>query len=275
MRKKRISGIIQTYSRKAREQILLIGGDFFKEVGIERHMDDVFSIVDELIKNAVKANYKFVLIIEKLSEQIKAENPSFSDSDVRNRINQILKDKPLYDNAADSVTANDEVQRTVRSILNQESQLIRIKNKVFAEKRDYTDEEKAKIEGLNDLQHVREELEKRNIRVRISVEMDDAFIYVEITNNAPIMEKDLSRIYAKRDEFRVYREEKREHEFFLNNLDTSDSGFGLGYATIDSFLGNMGLDPYRSIQIIAASNTTVILSLPIEQLAAQAVAAVG
>ena len=54
MRKKRISGIIQTYSRKAREQILLIGGDFFKEVGIERHMDDVFSIVDELIKNAVK-----------------------------------------------------------------------------------------------------------------------------------------------------------------------------------------------------------------------------
>jgi len=266
MRKKKITGIIQTYSRKAREQIILVGTDFFREVGVDTYIDDVFSCVDELIKNAVKANYKFALILEKMAEKIRTENPSFSDVEVRHQINQIVKDKAMYDRVAEELTANEEISRSVRQILNEESALIRIKNKVFAEKREYTDEEKTKIEGLSNLQRIREELERRNIRVRITVEMDDSFIYVEITNNAPIMEKDLSRIYAKREEFKICRDEQREQEFFLNNLDTSESGFGLGYATIDSFLANMGLDPFRSIQLIAASNTTVILSLPIETL---------
>ena len=266
MKKKKITGIIQTYSRKAREQIIFVGTEFFKEAGIEVFTDDVFSCVDELIKNAVKANYKFALILEKMADKIRTENPSFSDSEVHHKINQIVKDKSLYDAVAEELTANEEISRCVRQILNEESALIRIKNKVFADKREYTDEEKVKIEGLANLQRIREELERRNIRVRITVEMDDSFIYVEITNNAPIMEKDLGRIYAKREEFKICRDESREQEFFLNNLDTSEAGFGLGYATIDSFLANMGLDPFRSIQIIAASNTTVILSLPIEQL---------
>jgi hypothetical protein len=266
MRKKKITGIIQTYSRKAREQIILVGSDFLKEVGLERHTEDIFSCVDELIKNAIKANYKFALIIEKMAERTRIENPSLSDPEVRQKINAVLKNKPLYDTVADEVTANDEISRMVRKILNEESQLIRIKNKVYADKREYTAEEKTKIESLTDLQRIRDELDRRGIRVRITIEMDDAFIYIEVTNNAPIMERDLNRIYSKRDEFRVCQMEGREQEFFLNNLDTSESGFGLGYATIDSFLGHMGLDPSRSIQIIAASNTTVILSLPIESL---------
>ncbi len=76
----------------------------------------------------------------------------------------------------------------------------------------------------------------------------------------------MRRIYAKRDEFKLCVEENRQQEFFLNNLDTSESGFGLGYATIDSYLSDIGLVPYNTIQIIAAMDTTVILSLPIEKL---------
>ncbi|MGL4370497.1 MAG: hypothetical protein ACRCUT_12620, partial [Spirochaetota bacterium] len=263
---KKVTGIIQTYSRKAREQIVLVGTDFFKEVGIDQYIEDVFPCVDELIKNAVKANYKFALILEEMAEKVRNENPSFSDEAVRRKINDIVKNKELYDSVAIELTANEKISRSVRQILNEESQLIRMKNKAFADKRDYTEEEKAKIESLSNLQRIRNELERRNIRVRITIEMDDSFIYIEITNNAPIMEKDLGRIYEKREEFKICRDEQREQEFFMNNLDTSESGFGLGYATIDSFLGNMGLDPFRSIQIIAASNTTVILSLPIEEL---------
>ena len=86
---------------------------------------------------------------------------------------------------------------------------------------------------------------------------------MEVTNSSPILESDLRRIYEKRDEFRKCREEDRQQEFFLNNLDTSESGFGLGYATIDSYLTDLGLEPYSTIQIIAAADTTVILSLPI------------
>ncbi|HNX60561.1 MAG TPA: hypothetical protein PKK43_15775, partial [Spirochaetota bacterium] len=188
--------------------------------------------------------------------------------EIYRQMNAIIRDKAQYDKMAEQITANEEIAHTVRELLNEESVLIRIKNKAYQEKRDLTPEEIEKIEKLTGLQKVRTEIEKRQIHVRVVVEMDDAYIYIEVTNNAPIMEKDLNRIYEKRDEYRVFRDEGREHEFYLNNLDTSDSGFGLGYATIDSFLSNMKLDPYRAIQIIAASNTTVILSLPISVLQA-------
>ncbi|HEY1406549.1 MAG TPA: hypothetical protein VF857_08080 [Spirochaetota bacterium] len=268
MKKKKVTGIIQTYSRKARDSIMLVGEEFFNEVGLGQYMGDIFSCVDELIKNAVKANYKFVLILEKIAEKISQDEPGLSSEDLHRRMNEIIRDKMKYDSIAEEITSHEEVARTVRELLNEESVLIRIKNKVYQEKRELTDDEIGKIEKLSDLQKVRTEIERRKIHVRVVVEMDDAYIYVEVTNNAPIMEKDLNRIYEKRDEYRVYREEGREHEFYLNNLDTSDSGFGLGYATIDSFLANMKLDPYRAIQIIAASNTTVILSLPLDQLRA-------
>lgn len=268
MKKKKVIGIIQTYSRKARDSIMLVGEDFFKEAGLGQYINDVFACVDELIKNAVKANYKFVLILDKLSEEIKRKNPLADDGEIYRQMNAIIRDKAQYDKVAEQITANEEISHTVRELLNEESVLIRIKNKAYQEKRDLTPEEIEKIEKLTGLQKVRTEIEKRQIHVRVVVEMDDAYIYVEVTNNAPIMEKDLNRIYEKRDEYRVFRDEGREHEFYLNNLDTSDSGFGLGYATIDSFLCNMKLDPYRAIQIIAASNTTVILSLPISVLQA-------
>jgi hypothetical protein len=266
MGKKKITGVIQTYSRKAREQIVSSAKEIFREAGAEGSADDIFSCIDELIKNAVKANYKFVLIIKRLSERLRAEDPSAPENIIIERLNSVIKDKQKYDAVALEITANEEVSKNVRKVLNEESVLIRLKNKTFTEKRDYTDDERVKIEGLRDLQDMRIELDKRNMKVRISMEKDDSFIYIEVTNNAPIMDKDLSRIYDKREEYKVFRDEGREQEFFLNNLDTSDSGFGLGYATIDSFLGAMGLDPFRSVQIIAASNTTVILSIPIDSL---------
>jgi hypothetical protein len=264
--KKKVTGIIQTYSRKARDSIMLVGEDFFREVGLDRYMGDVFACVDEIIKNAVKANYKFVLILDRIAERIRSERPGINNDEMINAINEIIRDKKKYDRVAEEITADTEIADLVRELLNEESVLIRIKNKVYTEKREYTNEEIRRIDGLAGLQKIRGEIEKRNIHVRVVVEIDDAFMYVEVTNSAPIMEKDLNRIYEKRDEYRVYREEGKEHEFYLNNLDTSDSGFGLGYATIDSFLCNMGLDPYKAIQIIAASNTTVILSLPLTQL---------
>jgi len=266
MKKQKVTGIIQTYSRRARDQIIMIGTDFFKEVGLERYISDVFSCVDELIKNAVKANYKFLLILQKIAEKIRTEESDLSETQIRNRINDIIKNKPLYDSLDSEITQNEAISLNVRQILNEESKLIRLKDKIYNEKRNYSDEEKLVIDGLVDLQWMRTELERRVMGVRVIIEVDDSYVYIEVTNNAPMMEKDLSRIYDKRDEYKVYRDEGREHEFYLNNLDTSDSGFGLGYATIDSFIGGMGLDPFKTIQIIAASNTTVILSLPIEVL---------
>jgi hypothetical protein len=76
----------------------------------------------------------------------------------------------------------------------------------------------------------------------------------------------LNRIYEKRDEYKMYRQQGREQDFFINNIDTSDSGFGLGYATIDSFLANLGLEPENAITIISANNTTAMLTIPLAAL---------
>jgi len=69
--KKKVTGIIQIYSKKARDQIFGIGKKFATEAGISGVADDVFACVDELIKNAVKANYKFLLVVDKISSNLK------------------------------------------------------------------------------------------------------------------------------------------------------------------------------------------------------------
>ncbi len=61
---KRVRGAVQVYGTQARDQIYSIGLRFFNEMGISNFLDDVFCCVDELIKNAVKANYKLLLIME-------------------------------------------------------------------------------------------------------------------------------------------------------------------------------------------------------------------
>jgi hypothetical protein len=106
-------------------------------------------------------------------------------------------------------------------------------------------------------------MKKNNIKIIIQVQADNNYLYFEVTNTAPILTKDLNRIYTIRDTFNTYRDEGREQEFFINNLDTSEGGFGLGYATIDCILNDWELDPFRALSIISSINTTVLLSLPI------------
>ena len=72
--------------------------------------------------------------------------------------------------------------------------------------------------------------------------------------------------HSSRDEYRKYKDAGKEYEFFINNIDTSESGFGLGYAKIDSHLSSMGLDVQSAITIISANNTTAMLSLPLATL---------
>lgn len=269
MQRRRVTGQIQVYTRKTREKIIDIGMHFFHTEGVGEIARDVFSCVDELIKNAVKANYKFALIVDRLEKMIKLKKPNLSPEQLSQEVDSYIKDRQRFDAFADETIEKESLSGIVREVLNEEGMQIKIKNKIHEEKRTYTSDELDKLKGLNNLNMMRYKLYKRDVKVLVKMESDGEFIFIEVTNTAPIITKDLNRIYAKRDEFKIYREEAREHEFFLNNLDTSESGFGLGYATIDSVLGGMGLDPYQAIQIIAASDTTVIISFPLSYLRAK------
>ncbi len=264
--KKQLTGIIQIYSKKSRDQIFAIGMRFAASAGLEALMDDIYSCVDELIKNAVKANYKFLLILDKITEKLKAKHPEIGENDIRKEVLSLIKDRQAYDTLAAEIIAREDIADRVRTVLNEEGKYLSIKNRVYDEDRDYTDAEKKTISSLKNFIKMRKELRERNIKILLKIEIGDDFIYLEITNTAPILTQDLNRIYEKRDEYRTYRMEGREYEFFINNIDTSDSGFGLGYAKIDSYLANLGLVPENSITIISANNTTALLVLPLAAL---------
>jgi hypothetical protein len=264
--KKKVTGIIQVYSRKARDQIFGIGLKFSQDAGITGVTEDLFACVDELIKNAVKANYKFLLVVERIAQNLQQQNGEKSREQIQKDIFGILKDKQTYDRMASEIISHEHISEQVRTILNQEGKYLNIRNKVYAEKRDYSEEEKKTIAGLTEFLKIRKQLKEKEIKIILKIEGNEDFVYIEVTNTAPIMTHDLNRIYEKRDEYKIYRTEGREHEFFINNIDTTDSGFGLGYATIDSFLSNMGLNPDNSITIISANNTTAMLSIPLSPL---------
>lgn len=270
MERRKVTGEIQVYTKKTRDQLYEIGLNFFRKEKITHFLDDVFSCMDELIKNAIKANYKFILIHDKMCEEIAEENPEYSNDQICEKAKSIIKDKQKYDEVAGNIAKKYSISLQVRSILNEESVQLRVKNKAYEEKRKLVEDELDQLSQLRELASIRRKMIKQNVKVLVKVETDGKYLYMEVTNTAPILAKDLNRIHDKRDEFKSFREEGREYEFFIQNLDTSESGFGLGYATIDSFLGNMGLDPYKSVQILAASDTTVILALPVDVLQAKA-----
>ncbi len=266
MERKRIVGIVQVYSKRSRDQMSIILKNFLNRANVFECESQIFSCIDELVKNAVKANYKFVLILDKLKKQIKSKNSALSDDELNNKVNEIIKDKKLYDETARNIAEAEAVSDTVRQILNEESVQLKLKNKVYNENRPYSEEELNQLEKLIQLKNMRDELERLDVKIILKIELENNFIFIEVTNTAPILGVDIQRIHSKRDEFGSYLGTGREFEFFMHNLDTSESGFGLGYATIDSFLYDIGLDPHKTIQILAASDTTIILSLPIDEL---------
>ena len=263
---KQIKGYIQVYSRNARDRIIAAGEKFLNEAGLGRLSTELFACVDELIKNAVKANYKFLLIRERIFELYRQTWPGKSDSEIEADLNDIVKFPESFNHLAEDVLARENLSDTVREILNEESRLLTIKNRAYAEKRSYTEDEKSAIRNLTLIADIKKKIKGKDIKIILRIMTDDHYIYIDITNTAPILTRDLQRIHDKRDEHRRCKREGREHEFFINHIDTSESGFGLGYAKIDVILNNWGLEDEQPITIISAINTTVMLTLPLELL---------
>jgi hypothetical protein len=261
-----IKGFIRIYSRQARDQIIQMGKKFLARNGLEVLADELFACVDELIKNAVKSNYKFLLLRERIWEQLRQLWPEKSPDEIEEDINDLIKIPESYNRIAEEILKSHDISGIVREILNEESKLLTIKNTAYLEKRDYTSREREIISGLNKISGIRKKIKERNIKIMLRIHADNDFIYIDVTNTAPILTRDINRIHEKRDEHRRYRDERREHEFFIDNIDTSESGFGLGYAKIDAILNDWGITDMMAITIISAINTTVMMILPVDKL---------
>jgi hypothetical protein len=266
MKRKKVTTVVNIYSRKVKDQIQEIVKDFFSKEGLDHIVDDVFVCIDELVKNAVKANYKFMFVLDQLLINYKKDQPDVPEDELHEQIKAVLRDKSSFDIIAPELYREHNLIKKVQQTLKEEAAQLKIKDKAYLENRDCTDEELEIVKSLKELADVKGKLKKNQIKIYLKIESDNEFVFIEVTNTAPITDMDLHRIHEKRDEFNNYRLEGREYEFFINNIDTSESGYGLGYATIDSTLSSLGLEPVDCIKILAASDTTVIISFPISDL---------
>jgi hypothetical protein len=90
------------------------------------------------------------------------------------------------------------------------------------------------------------------------------FIHILIQNGSPILEEDFLRIIEKRKNFSHYVQQNKKNEFFIENIDTSGGGHGLGYPLIDALLLDMGLKPEDHLYLVSAKRTMVLLNLPLQ-----------
>jgi hypothetical protein len=263
---RQVKGFIQVYSRKTRDEIIRAGEKILSPSGLEIMSSDLFACVDELIKNAVKANYKYLLLRDRFFDKLQQLRPDKSPEEINQNIDTLMKHPDNFNRMAENILKKENLSGIVREILNEESKLLTIKNRAYLENRRYTRGEEEKIQSLTRIMGIQKQIKEKDIKIILRIQADDDFMYIDITNTAPILTRDLNRIHEKRDEHRRYRDEGREHQFFVDNIDTSESGFGLGYAKIDVILYNWGITSERAITIISSINTTVMLTLPMDQL---------
>ncbi len=252
-------GYVRLYSPRAKETIRGILEKHLDRYQVTRYTDNILTCVDELVKNGIKANYKYVLIREKL-EQLIAEGKINQSAD------EILKDRKTYSDVTEEHINLEDITKVVREALTQEAKVITLKSKANKEERKYTDEERQKILDLKTLLNLQKKTKKYKARVELRINEYWNALNIEVMNNAPILERDLGRLHQKRKEFKEFADRGEEMMFFINNMDTQDAGAGLGYATIDSGLREMGLDPFQTINIISVSNTTVLIYFKLDKL---------
>ncbi len=253
------------WTRQAREAIAARLSSLLPPEAHE-NLIGIGSIIDELAKNAIKANHKFLILRRKILEHYTASGLSKAEAENR-------RDETTSNAAAlnEFVSAHPHVMEgtvaELRTILNQESIWLQIKNRFRKDKRRVlTPEDRAKLASTADFRRNFHEIRKRRVYVEFRASTSAGQLWVELINAAPILETDLMRIYKKRGEFKEHREKGTEWEFFLNHMDTSDGGSGLGYATIDSILAQLGFDPESALVILSLHNTNVMLHLDIEVL---------
>jgi len=255
---------ILMWTRQARNAILNQLNDLLPE-DLRIAREALESILDELAKNAIKANHKYLMIRDRIREALM--KPGMSPTIIREMTDSICDDAVQFNEfMSQHPGLLDSLSGPLRKILDQEALWINSKTRYRVDKQPLTDTEKKQLRDTHEFKNNYRQLKSRRIFLEFRASTDTNFLWIEIINAAPILQKDLDRIYSKREEFKKHREAGTEYEFFLNHMDTSEGGSGLGYATIDTHLVNMGLDPDTALYILSMHNTNIVLNLDLNRM---------
>ena len=255
------------WTRKARNTILSKLEEMSPSIPAFRRALE--SILDELAKNALKANYKFILIRNRIMARVEQEG--ISGRQLRDRVEEICNDIARYNEfIQEHPDILENITEPLRAIIDEEAKWVKIVNERKEKREKITDEDKKFVRAPSPYAEIYDAVRERRVYLEIRATYRAPFFWLEVINKAPILSRDLDRIYAKRNEFKSHRDAGTEYEFFLNNMDTSDGGSGFGYATIDSQLAEMGLEPLEHLVILPLHNTNIVTTLNIEEIAARA-----
>ena len=212
----------------------------------DNYIEGLSCTLFELVFNAVKANYAYMLILGVMKDIFP------------NKFDHFFKKGKIHEDRAmtevfEELIQSEQVKDEVKEVIREEKKIFDIIAKTREEKRDLTKEEKTFIHGCHTskLAFISERLK---ITLKI-VKLGKRKIIFDIINDAPITQQGLSRISEKRSTFKKYFDENRVAAFYMENLDETESA-GFGSAMVDSILLEWGLNPKESFTIANVNHKT-------------------
>ena len=232
-----------------RRKIVFLVSEILKKYNIEKYNDDTIYILKELITNAIKARYLHIIAIKSL----RLSNPSynqkidedkyFNDSEIMAQYSEAIKE--------------EENKEKLKRLLNME--------KILINEMDETNNANVlKKEKYKELLDFRENTKKKFI-IKLIVEIKKNNMELTVINDSPLIMINKTRIDSKRLTFGEYYNKGMTENFFMEQLDNSESA-GFGLALCDLRLYNNNLNPKEHLKIYDENNKTYSkLILPIKQ----------
>lgn len=232
-----------------RRKIVFLVSEILKKYNIEKYNDDTIYILKELITNAIKARYLHIIAIKSLRcaypsyNQKIDEDKYFNDSEIMAQYSEAIKE--------------EENKEKLKRLLNME--------KILINEMDETNNANVlKKEKYKELLDFRENTKKKFI-IKLIVEIKKNDMELTVINDSPLIMINKTRIDSKRLTFGEYYNKGMTENFFMEQLDNSESA-GFGLALCDLRLYNNNLNPKEHLKIYDENNKTHSkLILPIKQ----------
>ena len=232
-----------------RRKIVFLVSEILKKYNIEKYNDDTIYILKELITNAIKARYLHIIAIKSLRcaypsyNQKIDEDKYFNDSEIMAQYSEAIKE--------------EKNKEKLKRLLNME--------KILINEMDETNNANVlKKEKYKELLDFRENTKKKFI-IKLIVEIKKNDIELTVINDSPLIMINKTRIDSKRLTFGEYYNKGMTENFFMEQLDNSESA-GFGLALCDLRLYNNNLNPKEHLKIYDENNKTYSkLILPIKQ----------
>jgi hypothetical protein len=230
---------------RGKKKLRFLISEVMGSVGKPDYADDLSASVLELAFNALKANYAHAIVLDFMKPLFDDRSEKFLDQ------NAFFSDRVLqrtYMGLVNSRNVNDKV----REVLRLEKKVFDIHEKAAKQAREINEGEKSAIEG-----HLAAFAQIIRVKVKSTLRFvkTPTKVVIDVINDAPISDHGMERIRQKRLNFRKYHEENRVEQFYVDNLDESESA-GFGSAMIDSRLLQWGYPPDQHFKVLSLNNKT-------------------